>query len=71
MTEQKIAVSDHAARMQSALYLVLNDLREQAAGRPSRFTFDGTASELQDMIGQLEFTLLPDSIAIEATARET
>ena len=52
-------------RMQSALYLVLNDLREQAAGRESRFTFDGDDAELRDMIGQLEFSLLPDSVAIE------
>ena len=61
-------MSEQEKRMRSVLYLVLSDLREQAAGRASRFTFDGDDAEVRDMIGQLEFALLPDSVAIEATA---
>ena len=64
-TLQESTVSEQEKRMRSALYLVLDDLREQADSRTNRFTFDGNEAELRDIIGQLEFSLLPDSVAIE------
>jgi len=39
-------MSEQEKRMRSVLYLVLSDLREQAAGRASRFTFDWKCSRL-------------------------
>lgn len=62
--------SEWELRMQSMLYLVLNDLRSQERGEEGRFSFDGSATELRRVINEMEFAVTPPGFAIEGGSKQ-